>query len=134
MASVFVVAYYAMDRQPPFEVLSVEPAFARPGDYVTVKAKVRRDVSRHCDASFSRFLYDSAGARFDIGHSITSADMIASLEARSPGALALSVLVPLAMAQGPANLQTVLAYNCNPVHAWIPIMVTTNIPFDVLPP
>ena len=133
IAALCMVVYYAIDREPPFAVLSVMPAEARPGEYITIEAKVRRDTWRKCDAEFSRYLHDASGARFDLGHSITSAEMIGKLESASPGVLRVSVLLPASMAPGPANLETVLDYYCNKVHRWIPITVTTDLPFLVLP-
>lgn len=133
LAALCLVGYYAMDRDPPFAVLSVTPSEAMPGQYVTIEAKVRRDTWRRCDAEFSRYLYDSSGARFDLGHSIASAEMIGKMDAASPGVLRVSVLLPASMAPGPANLETVLDYFCNKVHRAWPITVTTDLPFLVLP-
>jgi hypothetical protein len=128
-----LVLYYAADRAPPFAVLSVEPAEARAGDYITIKAHVRRDADRRCDAEYSRYLFDATGARFDMGRSITSAEMISSLERKSPGGLTISFHVPPSAAVGPALLQTVLDYKCNRLHRLMPITVTTDMPFTVLP-
>ena len=133
LAALCMVAYYAMDREPPFAVLSVTPAEAKPGEYVTIEARVRRDTWRKCDAEFSRYLHDATGARFDLGHSIASAEMIGKMDAAFPGVLRVSVLLPQSMAPGPANLETVLDYFCNKVHRAFPITVTTDLPFLVLP-
>lgn len=131
--AIALVVYYAMDRDPPFAVVSVLPAQARPGEYVTLQATVRRDVDRRCSADFSRYLYDSAGSRFDLGRSSASAEMIDSLERTSPGFLKVSIKLPEVMEPGQADMQTVLAYRCNKVHTIWPIEVTTDIPFLVLP-
>ena len=134
LSAIVLVVYYATDRDPPFAVLSVDPTFARPGDYVTIRARVRRDVARRCDAEFSRYLYDSGGARFDLGHSIASAEMIERMESVAPNTLVVSVRLPETMSPGPANMKTVLAYTCNKTHALVPIMVTTDLPFTVIEP
>jgi hypothetical protein len=131
--ALMLVAYYAMDREPPFAVISVTPTSARPGEYVTLQATVRRDVQRRCSAEFSRYLFDAAGSRYDLGHSISSAEMIERIQATSPDVLRISVMLPNMMEVGPANLQTVLAYECNKVHRFFPIMVTTDLPFTVVP-
>ena len=131
--AVFVVLYYAADRTSPFAVIAVEPAAARPGEYITINAKVRRDVDRNCNAEFSRYLYDSTGARYDLGHAITSAEMITALERKRPGGLSITFQVPPAAVPGGALLQTVLDYKCNRTHSLWPITVTTDMPFTVLP-
>lgn len=132
LAAIVLVAYYAADREPPFAVLSVEPAAARPGDYITIRARVRRDVDRKCDAEFSRYIFDSSGARFDVGTSIASAEMIESLATKAPDTLTVSVMLPQSMSAGSAHLKTVIGYVCNKTHVWVPIMVTTDLPFTVL--
>lgn len=133
LLALVLVGYYAMDRSPPFAIVSVTPTQARPGDYVTLEATVRRDVDRRCSANFSRYLYDADGSRFDLGASLASADMIEALERSSPGTLRVSIRLPEIMAPGGADLQTVLLYRCNRVHSLWPIEVTTDIPFQVLP-
>lgn len=133
LAAFLLVLYYAADRQPPFAVLSVAPAAAKPGDFVTISAKVRRDADRHCNAEYSRYLFDASGARFDIGHAITSAEMITSLERKNPGGLTITFQVPPSAEPGAASLQTVLDYKCNRTHSLWPITVTTEMPFTVLP-
>ena len=132
LAALLLVAYYATDRNPPFAVLSVVPASARPGEYITIQATVRRDIDRKCSAEMSRYLYDASGARFDIGQSLVSSGMIEHLERTSPSVLRVSVRVPESMSVGPANLQTVLAYKCNKTHNIWPIEVTTDLPFLVV--
>lgn len=128
-----LVLYYAADRKPPFAVLSSTHAEAAPGEFVIVHAKVRRDAGRGCNADFWRYVYDSNGTRFDLGHSQASAEAVAQMERRAPGSLSVAFRVPSAAAPGPATLQTVLQYQCNRVHHWWPIEVTTDLPFTVLP-
>ncbi len=133
LAALCLVIYYASDRSPPFAVLSVEPSAASPGEFVTIKAKVRRDTDRACNAEFSRYLFDASGARFDMGHAITSAEMISSIERMNPGGLTIKFQVPPSAAPGAALLQTVLDYKCNRTHNVWPITVTADMPFTVLP-
>jgi hypothetical protein len=129
-----LVIYYAADREPPFALLSVEPAEAKAGDYVTIHATVRRDTSRGCNTEFSRFLFDSSGARYDLGTSAMSADAIAQMERQMPGRLVISLHVPQSVHPGQASLQTVIHHHCNRVHSlgW-PIETTVNMPFLVSP-
>ena len=127
------VAWFALDRSPPFAVLAVTPAAAKPGDWITIRSQVRRDVDRECAADFSRFLFDSGGSRFDLGASGSTAEMIRSMEQKSPGALSITLRLPEAIKAGPADLTTALQYRCNKVHSLWPIEVTTHMPFTVLP-
>ena len=122
----------AFDRKPPFVVLTVAPAYASPGQSVTIHATVKRDLSRRCSASFARYLYASDGSRRDLGGSAASAETISDLERRSPGELVVSFAVPADMPPGPAALVTSLEYRCNRVHSLWPIEVTTTFPFEVL--
>ena len=130
---VIITIGYAFDRDPPFRVIRVQPAAARAGDFVTIDAEVMRESERMCSAEFSRFIYDSTLARYDIGSSVMSAEMIARLESSHPGRLRVSVKLPENIATGPAHLDTVLVYRCNAVHRIWPIDVTTALPFTVLP-
>lgn len=134
LGSIAIVAWYTLDRKPPFAVVSVEPAFARPGEYVTIKAEVRRDVNRHCSAEFSRYVFDALNTRFDLGTQLASPEMIERADQASPNTLRVSFLVPPTIATGPARLDTVLQYRCNRVHYIWPIEVTTRMPFEVLAP
>ena len=123
------------DRDPPFAVLSVEPAAAKPGQYVWLRAKVRRDVDRRCSAAFSRYIFDANGERVaDLGDSRMSHEGIAELERLTPGRMAVRIQVPPDMDAGEAMLLTSIAYACNQAHQWLPIHVTTRLPFTVLPP
>jgi hypothetical protein len=133
IAALALVVYYAMDREPPFAVVSVIPASARAGEYITLEAVVRRDIDRKCSAEFSRYLFDAAGSRYDLGHSISSAEMIEQIQETYPNILRISLMLPPTMEVGLANMQTVLEYQCNKVHRIWPIIVTTDIPFTVLP-
>lgn len=133
LCAVALVLWYAADREPPFAVTSTVPAEAAAGDNITIYARVQRDVSRNCNAEFSRYIYDSSGVRFDLGSSQASAQAIAQMERRYPGMLMISFRVPPTAASGPASLQTVLRYRCNRVHHWMPIEVTTDMPFMVSP-
>ena len=133
LCAVGLVLYYAADREPPFRLVHVHHAEGQAGEFITVRANVVRDVSRNCNAEFSRYMFDSAGVRFDLGHSQASAETIAQMERRQPGALVIAFRIPPTAALGPASLQTTLQYRCNRVHALWPIDVTIDMPFTVLP-
>lgn len=126
---------WAADRTAPFEVYSVAASSALPGARLDIAASVRRDLARECDATFTRWLYDSRGYRYDMeGSQEISADGIEKLDRRAPGELKMSVALPPTMAPGPAMLHAEMLYRCNPLHFLWPIPVTTDIPFEVLKP
>jgi hypothetical protein len=133
LVAVVLVAVQAADREPPFAVLSVEPAQARAGEPVVITAKVKRDMSRDCSVSMSRSLFDSSGARVDYPLARFSDAAIDLMERVGPGMLRVSIVVPINASVGPANLVSVLDYRCNRVHSLWPIEVTTYLPFDVIP-
>jgi hypothetical protein len=134
LLAVAIVATYAADRAVPFKMLEVDPAFeVTAGKPATLRAKVWRDPTRPCAASFSRYIFDSTGARFYLDASFATAAMIQSMERSRPGELVLTVDMPTALAAGPARLVTALQYRCNKVHSLWPIEVTTELPFTVRP-
>ena len=128
-----VLLYYAADRVPPFGVIGSGYGEGRPGDVVTIRAQVRRDISRGCNSETSRFIFDSTGTRYDLGHASFSAETIARMERQTPGELVLSFRIPPNVAPGPATLTTVVLHRCNRVHAIWPIESTVDMPFTVLP-
>ena len=133
VVGIIITIGYAFDRDPPFRVIRVQPASARAGEFVTIDAEVMREADRMCSAEFSRYIYDSSLARYDIGSSVASAEMIARMEARAPGRLRVSVKLPENIAAGQAHLDIILVYRCNALHRLWPIDVTSVLPFTVLP-
>lgn len=136
--SVLVFTWQAMtDRDPPFKVLSVEPAFAKPGDMVTIRQRVWRDPKRLCSASWSRFMWATGIGRIDLANDLpkhVGPDFINRLEKIDPGHLTVTVQVPPIAQPGPGVLVTELSYWCKPAQKWFPINVTAEAPFTVLPP
>ena len=133
LLAAMLVLYYAADREPPFRLISTEPAEAQAGEYLTLRNKVHRDVSRGCNTEFTWYIFDSHGARYDMGHAQASAETIARMERKTPGELVISLRLPPNLAAGPATLQTVIHHQCNRTHAWVPIETTVDMPFTVLP-
>lgn len=135
VATALTLLVFLVDRAPPFSVISVEPASAKPGDLVILRALVHRDTARDCSALFSRYVFDSRQVRFDdIARPTRASDaFIDHLERVDPGRLTLAFVVPAGMAPGPARVETVLHYRCNITHAVWPIEVTAQMPFTVLP-
>lgn len=132
MCALILIVIQAADRKEPFHVLSVEPASARPGERVTIRAKVVRDTSRNCSATMARSVFDAAEVRFDYPlHKVPDA-VIDQMEKATPGQLAISIMIPHGAASGVAQLVSALEYRCNRVHAIWPIEVVTVMPFTVL--
>ena len=128
-----LVIWQAADRKPPFSVLAVEPAFAKPGELVTITAQVWRDQDRNCSVQMSRSVFDAMGARSDFPVTRFSDQLIDDMERKTPGILRVSFVVPPNAATGTAELVSVLDYRCNRVHSLWPIEVTTQMPFEVVP-
>ena len=133
VCAALAVAWFAMDRTPPFSMLSVIPTSARAGDWITIRGTVRRDIDRQCSADFSRFLFDSGFTRYDLGSSTATAEMISGMENRAPGIVAITLKLPENISVGDAVLVSSLEYRCNKIHRLWPIEVTTEMPFRVLP-
>ena len=133
LLAALLVLYYAADREPPFRLISTEPAEAQAGEYLTLRNKVHREVSRGCNTEFTRYIFDSHGTRYDMGHAQATAETIARMERKTPGELLMSLRLPPNLAPGPATLQTVLHHECNRVHNVWPIRTTVDMPFTVLP-
>ena len=122
------------DREPPFVVIRTEPSIAKRGEEITLRADVRRDVHRNCSAKFARYVFDADGFRRDLeGEHVASAEFINALEKRSPGKLQVAIKLSQALPLGQSLLVTDLRYRCNPLHEVWPIVVKTEIPFEVVP-
>lgn len=133
LAGVAQIVVWALDRRPPFEVVSYEPAIAVPGQSVALTLVVRRDARRDCAVTWTRWIYDGRNVRIDLeGQQQMSAASVAQLELRSPGRLTLWVPIPSSAFPGGAELVTDLDYACNPIqHLW-PINVVTRVPFEIV--
>jgi hypothetical protein len=133
LASLVVFGIWGADRRVPFAMLEVHPSTAVAGGMAEVSARVKRDVSRQCSMTLTRFLYDRDGFRHDMtGTQSMSADGIRHLEAQKPGMLAMRFAVPSYFPPGPAQLVAEKAYRCNPVHQFFPINATFTLPLVVV--
>jgi hypothetical protein len=133
MAALLIVLVQAADRRPPFELLGTEPAAGRPGEFVTIYARVRREIPRECSVSVHRSLHDAAGKRWDFPEARFTALGIAQSESRTPGRMAPTFLIPSSASPGPAEVVTSLQYRCNKTHAIWPIELTHTLPLTILP-
>lgn len=128
-------AVWALDRSPPFEILSVPNTTVYIGGHSTlavVRFQVRRDVARGCSARMTRYVVTSRGFRLDLHGSIdASAEDIAAIEAATPGEAYVAVDLPASIPEGPTLLVANIAYRCNFFHTVWPINVRTEVPFYV---
>lgn len=125
------LAWWTLDRDPPFEVLKINAVEVNQNT-VRFDLDVRRDLDRGCSVEFSRHLVDAAGYRHDMSvGQIMDAPALAEMDRRMGGKLLLSMDLPAGMAVGPAAMTTVLKYSCNPLQNLWPIQVRMTVPFEV---
>ncbi len=113
IVSVGQVIWWALDRSPPFRVLSHQVNSPHAGGVLTVRAKVQRDLERDCSVTFSHYLLDRNGARHEnTGQQVMTAQAIRNMDAMAPGELNVQMLVPANFPPGPGSMTTVLEYRC----------------------
>ena len=138
--AVFVTAS-ALDRAPPFAVLTHKPIVVRAGTMGAINVPVWRDLDRHCDATLDRYIFDATGRRFDVLSGVNYPDsLIRKIAADSPGRLVLGVPFPPlqtngdgGIVPGPARLVSQLLYVCNKGHYIWPIQVQAEINIIIAP-
>ena len=129
------VGTMALDREPPFRLMSYWTNQPKPGGVLVVRAKVHRDLERECSVTFSRYLFDKVGARHEAsGPQLMTPQALRNMDALAPNELNLQVPIPATFPPGAATLTTVLEYRCNPLQDVLrPINVELNMPFEVAP-
>ena len=129
-----VLAYWALDRTPPFALKNYTVFNSAAGQTAFVNASVERVLTRDCTVTFSRYLVDSQRIRHEIGGAqYMSSAALNQMEQDMPGALRLAIKLPMDMPVGPANLITALEYRCNPMHGLWPVEVLIQMKLEVLP-
>ncbi len=125
---------WGMDREPPFYLVEATSTPVKPGSNTTIKAIVKRDLSRKCNVVYSRVFYDSVGTRFDLTDTPqkTNAKGLDDLDRRTPNELKIGVEIPEAAQRGTGAVVTFLDYDCNPVHRFYPISVVMSVNVEVL--
>jgi hypothetical protein len=132
MLGIFV--WQISDRAPPFEIMPHAPIQVRAGEWAELRVPVKRDLSRHCDATLDRYIFDANNKRFDIGSNLAFSDaMIRRLESQTPGELLMVLQMPPAISPGPARLVSALDYRCNKAHQLWPISIQHDIHLDIVP-
>ena len=128
-----------MDRQPPFKMLAHERIAVCAGTLAKLEVPVFRDLSRPCDVSYQRFLYDSNESRVDLPAVSMPFEEVVKLEKACPGCLRIQVPIPPiaasgvygGVAPGHGRVAADLEYTCNKGHLLHPIKLHTDILVDI---
>ncbi len=128
------LAIWSADREPPFHLIEAHSKPVKAGENTTIKALVKRDLSRKCSVTYSRVFYDGVGTRHDLMDTPqkTNAKGIEDLDRRGPNELRYGVEIPSAAVKGPGTVVTFLDYECNPIHKYYPIQVVMSVNVEVL--
>jgi len=130
------LAVWALDRDPPFALISAQVNSPKPGGVLDVAAVVRRDLGRDCSVTFSRYLFDHSGFRHEsFGPQLMSTQALRDMDAQAPGRMNIRLRVPYEFPPGRGTMNTTLEYRCNPLQDVLrPINVQMNVPFEVVAP
>ena len=129
----------ALDRERPFIILPHDPVTIKAGTYVVIDLPVWRDLTRRCDAKLDRYLFDGAGARFDLTTGAHFSD--ATIRSFPPGRLVIKFDAPPLMSDannggmvpGAGRIVADLRYYCTKGHIFWPISVQAVIPIVIEP-
>lgn len=131
------ILWFVYDRGPPVEIESAPPVpAASAGDWILFDLRVRRDLSRECSMSVTRYFMDAHGYRTDyVTNQVINADGIRQRVELMGDHLKLRVLIPASLPEGPASLDTETLYTCkrNPLMSIWPVRQSFSWPFIVLP-
>lgn len=137
LVGVFTVIWLLMpfNRTPPISWPADLNIELHAGEWNEIILPVRRDLSRHCEATSSWTLRDADGSRFVLAAQIAVSDAdIRDMEANYPGQIKRMVLIPpmtgvyKGIDPGPGALTNTLVYRCNFTQAIWPITVSRTIP------
>lgn len=128
-----VIAYWAQDTAPPFELHNYTVQNAPPGGTIIIRANVTRHLDRKCSVEYSRSLVDYYNIRHPIDQASLTHEGLSDLDRTNPNMLYTPVVVPTGTAIGPARLVVPQRYECNPWHRYFPISVITKFDVEVLP-
>lgn len=135
VVSLAQVAWWALDRDPPFRLIIAQANSPQPGGVLLVRSRVQRDLERDCSVVFSRYLFDRNGTRHDAtSPQMMTAQGLRNMDALAPGQLNVQIQVPDSFPPGHAVMTTILEYRCNPLQDIArPIPVEMSVPFEVVP-
>ena len=129
----FQVIRWTLDYMPPFALFDYTSSPAKPGEVLTIRANVRRDLGRRCSVHYSRSFFDSTGTRFDMAsEQFMNADAIEELNRKLPDKLILTLAVPAHATPGKGAVMVALDYKCNPLQSHYPISMILMMDVEVL--
>jgi hypothetical protein len=132
----------ALDREEPFTMLPHDRITVKAGQYAAIDVPVRRDLSRHCDATLDRYLYDSSEHRSVLDTDAFLSDAtIREQEALAPGRLKIRIPIPPIKSPeyrggvnpGPARMMSEVSYSCSKGHRLWPITMRTEVLLYIVP-
>lgn len=133
-AVVAAAGWLAADRVPPYTALEYAATDGPPLGAVTLVGRVVRDVDRDCEVTAVRYMDDAIGRRYLMsGPQYFSPAAARALNARSPGVVQFTAVVPGTATPGDAKHVVDLTYVCNPTHRVWPVRLTVEYAFRILP-
>lgn len=129
-----VAIYWTLDRTPPFELRGYTIPPTPLGETAHVTASVRRDMTRGCSVSVTRYFVDSQKVKHAVGATTyMTPGALGQMQRDTPDQYRGAFKVPDDAALGEGTLVTALEYRCNPVHAMWPIDYLMEMQMEVLP-
>ena len=131
VATIQTTIWFA-EREPPFHVIEgkvIPPS--TPGGVLRVDGKVYRDLNRDCYVRIMHWIEDSKGFRHFLPTLGLTNESIQRAERITPGQTKYVHQIAESVATGQANYHAENAYICNPTHLVWPIVVVTDIAFEV---
>lgn len=114
---VLLLFSWGFDNEIPAKVTGkiTYTGIAKPGGDIVVKVPIKGDLSRNCHLIYSRNLMDSEGVKFDlIGNTYVSHAMLVQMKKAHPGELLINIKIPDSVDKGPAVINFVNSWMCNP--------------------
>jgi hypothetical protein len=131
--AICMLAYWASDRREVFELKNFIWTVGPRGGVAFLDGQADRNLDRHCEVYYSRYMFDSRGYRWDLtGVLHMSAEAVEQMDREAPGRLRLTVPIPEGASTGPAKVVTMLTYTCNPIHRIWPVNQVLVIPITII--
>lgn len=134
LAAIAQVVYWAQDDDPPFTGGKYIATPTRAGEGMQITREVKRDLSRTCSVTYTRYLLDGAGQLHDMAPvQRVSPLMRQTLDRVSHGRRDEVIQLPKEAAAGKAQIVTDLNYSCNPWQKIFPIYIRSELIVEILP-
>jgi hypothetical protein len=123
----------AFDRRPPIVLVPMEPITVKAGEWAHIEVLVQK-LNLNCNVTYSRYLLDSAGTKFDIGgqQEQGAEDVAQAFGFQMPPLQAGAKTGGVAL--GPATIAMPITAICNKGHYLWPVHHTLVIPLLVVAP